>query len=162
MEDRKPLNGREMQAIEYLAALDSQMVKHSETMRQRLKQVPNGWRQWRLLTAIAGKLLEQLYDTLPMKNLKHMQNICSYGEMFIRMRPISRVPEYTLVSEDDIRQLVNAAMAAECAICLRDAKEVARCPLRKCLMNIVPPEDVPAVGCGYRNVTLESDYGNYL
>lgn len=160
--DRRPMNGREMRVIEYLAAMDSKIVESGEALRDRLRDVPNGWRQWRLMASTLSRLLVQLYDLMPVKNLRHIQNICNHGEVLIRVRPASRVPEYMLVNEDDLRIMVNASMAAECAICLKDGKEIERCPLRRAMLNIAPPYDDPPTGCGYRDVALTSELGKYI
>lgn len=80
----------------------------------------------------------------------------------IRLRPASRVPEHVLVSEDDLRTLVNTAMAAECAICLKDDNEAERCPLRRAMQYIAPPFAEPSSGCGYRDIAVASEYGKYL
>ena len=135
---RRPMNGREMRVIEYLAAMDSKIVESGDAMRDRLRDIPNGWRQWRLMASTLSRLLVQLYDLMPIKNLRHIQNVCAHGEVLIRMQPASRVPEYTLVNEDDLRILVNTSMAAECAICFKEGKEIDRCPLRRAMLSIAP------------------------
>ena len=151
-----------MRVIEYLAAMDSKIVESGDAMRNRLRDIPNGWRQWRLMASTLSRLLAQLYDLMPIKNLHHIQNIRAHGEVLIRMQPASRVPQYTLVNEDDLRILVNTSMAAECAICLKDGKEIDRCPLRRAMLSIAPPYDDPPTGCGYRDVALASEYGKYM
>lgn len=158
----KPLTGREMAVIEYLAAVDSKIVEAGEALRPRLKTVPYGWRQWRLMASTISRLLVALYDTMPMKNLRHMENICAHGEVLIRMRPAVRVPEYLLVNENDLRLLVNKAMGAECAVCIRDGREIDRCPLRKAMLPIAPPMDEPATGCGYRDVAMDAPLEDYV
>lgn len=159
---RRHMNGQEMRVIEYLAAMDSKITQSGEALRERLKDIPNGWRQWRLMAVTTDRLLAQLYDTMPIKNLRHIQNICDYGEIIIRIAPVSRVPEHTLISEDDLRVVFNTAMAAECAICLKDGKEIDRCPLRRAMLSIAPPSEDPPIGCGYRNHAMASEYGKYI
>lgn len=161
MSARIPLNGREMRVVEHLTCFDSKLIEAGECLRERLKQIPNGWRQWRLMASISDKLLRQLYDTMPLKNLRHIQNLCYYGEVLIRMKPAVRPPEYTLISTDDLAEVVNVAMGMECRVCIRDGKEIERCRLRQAMMNIAPPLDVSDLGCSYRDVALEHDYGQY-
>ncbi len=158
----QPANGREMQIIEYLAALDAQLTGHQDALRKRLKLVPNGWRQWRLMTVTTGALLSSLYDTLPLKSLKHMENLCRNGEVLVRIKPIARQPGQIVADEDDLREIINAAMASECALCLRGEKEVKSCKLRRAMMEIIPPEDIPLYGCPYRDITINSEYGKYI
>lgn len=158
----QPASGRERAIIEYLAALDAQLIAHQDTLRERLKLIPNGWRQWRLLTVTVNNLLVAIYDTLPAKTLLHMQRLCTHGEVLVRLKPASRTPEQVVSSEDDLREIINAAMAAECAVCLKDERQIKGCKLRRALMNIVPPDEFAPHGCEYRNVALQNDYRDYI
>ena len=160
--ERRPMNCEEMRVIEYLTAMNSKMIQAGDCMRGRLSSVPNGWRQWRLMAVTLERLLPALYDTMTTKNLRHLKNICDHGEIIIRLRPVVRVPEHTLVSEDDLRTLVNAAMASECSICLRQGREIDRCPLRAALMNICPPYEDPKTSCGYQIAASSSKLGEYI
>ena len=109
-----------------------------------------------------SRLLEKIYSTLPIKTLKRMEGICRNGEIVIRLRPPCSIPDHVLVNEDDMRRLINCAMATECAICLRDGREIDACPLRKILESIVPPEEYSVVGCSYRNIAISNEYGKYI
>ena len=160
-EYKKP-GSRELTAIEYLAALDSQLVRYQDVLRERLSSIPNGWRDYRLIAAQTGRLVEKIYATLPLKTLQRMEGIARYGEIIIRMHPPCSIPEHILVRDDVLRLIINCAMSAECAICLRDGREIDACPLRKALESIVPPAEYPRIGCVYRNVTRTSDYGHYI
>lgn len=158
----KPFSGREMKAIEMLAALDSRLVQAGDAMRPRLKRIPNGWRQWRLITSSVERLLLQIYDTLPRKNLMYMHNLCQNGEVVIRFVPVTRAPEWMMILDEDLKLLLNAAMASECAVCLRDGPEVRRCPLRGALQRLAPAHDECATGCEYRNVAIRCELGRYV
>lgn len=161
MEPTKP-NARELSVIEYLAALDVQLCGRQDVLRERLARIPNGWRDYRLIVMQTSRLLEKIYSTLPIKTLKRMEGICRNGEIVIRLRPPCSIPDHVLVNEDDMRRLINCAMAAECAICLRDGREIDTCPLRKVLESIVPPEEYSALGCSYRNIAISNEYGKYI
>lgn len=158
----RPANGHELHIIEYLMALDAQLNGHQDALRERLKLVPNGWRQWRLITTATRNLLQAVYDTLPDKTLLYIDRLRAQGEVVVRFRPASRTHETVLASQDDLREIINAAMAGECAVCLRDEDAAKRCKLRRAMMDIVPPDDVPRCGCAYRNIAIESEYGKYI
>lgn len=161
MERTKP-NARELSAIEYIAALDAQLMGNENALRARLATIPHGWRDWRLITTQTGRLLEKIYDTLPTKTLRRMEGLCRHGEVIVRIRPPCPTSEHALVSEDDLRQIINSAMAAECAICLKDGREIDACALRKALEHIAPPEAYEKVGCAYRLIAAQSAYGQYI
>ena len=158
----RPMNGEELRVVEYLTAMNSKMIRAGDCMRDRLRSVPNGWRQWRLLAVTVDNLLVAIYNTMTPKNLRHLENICDHGEIIIRLRPAVRIPEHTLVNEDDLRTVVNTAMAAECPICFKQGKEIDKCPLRQAMLNICPPYEDPKMSCGYQIVAASSDLGEYI
>ncbi|MBR6571538.1 MAG: hypothetical protein IKK75_13900 [Clostridia bacterium] len=158
----KPLNGSEMRVLEYLAAMDSKIIECGETMRERLKGVPNGWRQWRLLAATLNNLLIALYKQIPLKNLRHMQQICAYGEVLIRIRPPVHTPEYTLIREDDLKTVMRVAIEQECSMCLKSGKEIAGCSLRKAMWNIAPPMEESQYSCEYNDLAVYMKSDDYL
>ena len=88
-----PANGHELHIIEYLMALDAQLNGHQDALRERLKLVPNGWRQWRLITTATRSLLQAVYDTLPDKTLLYIDRLRAQGEVVVRFRPASRTHE---------------------------------------------------------------------
>ena len=45
------------------------------------------------------------------------------GKFCVRLKPAARTPEQIVASEDDLREIINAAMAAECAVCLKDDRQ---------------------------------------
>ena len=139
--DRKEMeaNGREIHIIEFLAGLDAQLIQGQDILRERLKLIPGGWRRFRLAVMTTQRLLDEIYATLPMRTLRHMQRLCENGQVIIRPKPMIKMPDdVQIVQADDLRMLINTAMAAECAICLRDAREQKGCALRKALSNIAP------------------------
>ena len=150
----RPVLGEEMQIIEYLAAMDYKMGKAGDVMRERLKLIPNGWRQWRLMVSIINRLVPQVYSVIPVKTRRHIENLCNHGEVVIRIKPTARVPEHTLISDDDLCVVCDAAMENECAICLKQGKEIDRCPLRKAMLHIAQPFTETPTSCGYQLAAL--------
>ena len=76
-------NAREIDTIEFLAGLDAQLVEGQETLRERLRRIPNGWRDFRLAVTSAERVLDAVYSTLPNKTLVHMQKLAQYGQIVI-------------------------------------------------------------------------------
>ena len=162
-DDKLPLAGKELKCVEYLVAMESRVMEVGEALRDRLRLVPNGWRQFRLLTSTLDRLMTDLYDTIPYKGQLYLRNILDHGEVLIRFVPASRNPEWKLVKDEDLAVLVNMAMASECAMCLRQGREAKKCKLRRALEDIAPPnEGHPAGGCGYMNVVLGCEIGHYI
>ena len=162
---RVQMKAREQKCIEYLVAMDSRLSQCGDAMRERLRRIPNGWRQWRLIATSLERLLPEILDTMPMKSLQYLYNISQHGEVLIRYRPVSRAPEWKMVKDEDLEVLVNTAMASECAMCLRQGAEVKKCALRRALCDMAPVDedfDVPS-GCGYRDYVLQDiEDGRYV
>lgn len=158
----KPLNGREMKCIEYIVGLDNRLFEAGEALKRRLAVIPNGWRDWRLMVTTCGRLMEAIYGTLPQKSLLYLQNLCKHGEILIRYIPASRSPEWMMIRDVDLRVLVNKAMAAECAVCMKEGAEIRTCALRKALICNCPPREDAPTGCGYRAAAMSSEYGHYI
>lgn len=158
----KELNSYEVAGIEYLAAIDSQLVHSEKHLQARLKSIPDAWRQYRIAQTAIEKVLDALYATVPVKVLIHMQRLAKNGEVIIRQKSITKTNEAHLVPENVLRLLINTAMESQCAICLKRGEEAKRCKLRKGLMLIAPPDKVNETGCSYSDVALQNDLGEYI
>ena len=115
-----PANAREIHIIEFLAGLDAQLMQGQEILRDRLALVPDGWRKFRLAVTTTEKVLDGIYETLPMKTLKHMDRLCQCGQVIVRPRPLVKMPDdVQIVPADDLRLIINMIVAQECAMCLK-------------------------------------------
>ena len=157
-------NAREIHNIEFLAGLDAQLIQGQEILRDRLALIPNGWRNFRLAVTTTQKILDAIYETLPLKTLRHMDRLCSCGEVVIRPKPAIRLPDdVQIIMKDDLRLLINTVVAAECAVCLKAPPEQKGCKLRKALQNIAPTAEVYRNGlCSYVDVAAAHKLGEYI
>lgn len=156
-------NGQEMRAIEVLAALDAQLERGEDALKNRLSKIPNGWRDYRLAVKTAGRVLVALYDTLPEKNMRRMRMIADHGEVVIRQKSSARPDYVQLIANDDLKALVNRVIASECAMCLNDVTAQKHCPLREVLERVAPTERVRQNGmCAYLDVAAGNELGRYL
>lgn len=89
-------NAREIHTIEFLAGLDAQLVEGQENLRDRLRLIPNGWRDFRLAVTRTERVLDAIYNTLPNKTLVHMQKLAQHGQIVIRPKP-------TVKLHDDVK-----------------------------------------------------------
>lgn len=160
----KEASSREIHTIEYVACLEKQLFEGDKYLKDRLKLIPNGWRDFRLATKTVERLLTELYKTVPNSTRLHMQRVQECGQVIIRPHPAVKPANDTqIVILDDLLMLVNTAMAAECAVCLKDAREQKKCKLRKALMNMTPPKKLPESGlCVYADVAAKNELGKYI
>ena len=161
-ENIRELNGRESSSIEYLAALDSQLAIAETTLQERLKTVPDAWRQFRITRSAMEKVLNALYSTVPNKMLIHMQKLALSGECIIRPRPVVKIKGLQTVPEDELKDIINIVISGKCAFCLDDARTAKKCKLRKALMMIAPPGEIGNADCPYSVVATSNELGEYI
>lgn len=157
-------NAREVHIIEFIAGLDVQLTDGCEILKDRLNLIPNGWRNFRLAQATVSRLMDKIYETLPDKTLRHMARLCANGEIVIRPKAvIPRLDDAQIVLNEDLRVLVNHAMAAECAMCLKDPREQKKCELRRAMENVAPTAEIHKNGlCSYVDVAAAHGLGDYF
>ena len=153
---------RELHAVEFIAALDCQIAGGEKHLEARLKAVPDLWRQYRIARKAVEKVIDGIYKTVPLKTLRHMQNLCQYGEVVIKPRGPVRTDDVQIVPTPELKMLINHVIENECAMCIKDPREQKGCKLRKAMMLIAPPEKVNKGGCNYRDVAASCDLGEYI
>ena len=161
---RIPANAWELHNIEFLAGLDAQLIQGQKVLEPRLRQIPGAWRNFRLAVSCVEKVMEGVYDTLPPRTLQHMDKLARFGQIVIRPRPLIKMPDdVQIVLNDDLKLLINTAISAECAMCLKDAHGQKKCKLRRALENIAPTEAVHKNGlCAYTDVAAGNPLGEYI
>ena len=158
-----PANGREMAAIDWLGVLCAMMADHEQGIKSRLNGVKNGWRDYRLALTLISKLLGKAVAGLPAHQQRHVTNVLRTHEIHLRLASTAKIPgDCLMVERDAFREIINTAMAAECAICLKSEAEIRGCKLRKALETCIMLEEYPKVGCGYTDVVTNNELGKYI
>lgn len=153
---RTDMDAKELQGVEFLSALSGQMGKYCDRLKPRFQNIPNGWRQYRMIQSALRNLLVAMYDTMTEKSLLRMKNMMQYGEVKIAIAPIERhALGYITVPEKDLATITTAALQNECVMCIKEGDEVKKCPLRKAMWEILPPDEIPKYGCPYRENAME-------
>lgn len=157
-------NASEIHNIEFLAGLDAQLIQGGQILKDRLQQIPNGWRDFRLATSAVERVLDAVYQTLPDKTLRHMRRLCQLGQIIIRPKPAITMPDDVhIVAAEDLRMLINRTVENECAMCVRDLPGQKGCKLRKCLETVAPTGEVRKDGrCAYIDVAAGNELGKYI
>ena len=158
-----PANGREMAAIDWLGVLCAMMADHEQGIKSRLNGVKNGWRDYRLALTLVSKLLGKAVAGLPAHQQRHVRNVLKTHEVTLRPAQIVKTPnDMLLIDKAAFRTIINTAMAAECAICLKSEAEIRDCKLRKALETCIMLEKYPKFGCGYTDVVTNNELGKYI
>ena len=139
-----------------LMMLRNSLAHHGEAARQRLNCYPYAWRDMRLLWHLVNKLQGQLIDTMPDRRVAYYEQMARQGQVIIDIPgPIPR-GRHILIGEKHLAAIMEAAIRGECALCIKEGKEVQRCPIREALLEVAPPETVSDcrdwwTGCEYRS-----------
>ncbi len=155
-EEKQMPNQRENIFLQDIMVLRNDLVRYSESVHARLVPYPGAWRDLRLMLHLVRKLQTILLDTLPDKKVAQLQNIALHGKFFIELPGPLWKNRFVCIDEKSLSALMQAAMEGECAICLREGRDVKRCPLRAALIATVPPEKIldnhQVMGCEYRDI----------
>lgn len=158
MDEKQPMNGPERRAISHLMAFFAMSGGHGDSLKGRLGGVKNGWRDWRLMISLAAKLYSALLATLPKRQLYQMLQLESQGECRITMKSATHSADYHMVDTHSLEVIVKRAIRSECEICVMDDRAVKGCKLRKALIDVAPPEEIPRFGCPYRDAGFGGDW----
>ena len=136
---------REALTIVYAAAqaIEKVGVPKLERMSRR---VPNGWRDLKMVSSRLNKLVENLLDTLPTKQLETMIAQMRISHLRIVTNDVGKSDESKwLVPRDELTELVAAVVDEKCLMC--DKTDWYNCNLRRIITDL--PVDVTNVpnGC---------------
>lgn len=136
---------REALTIVYAAAqaIEKVGVPKLERMSRR---VPNGWRDLKMVSSRLNRLVENLLDTLPTKQLETMIAQMRISRLRIVTNDVGQSDESKwLVPRDELTELVAAVVDEKCLMC--DKTDWYNCKLRRIIRDL--PVDVTNVpnGC---------------
>ena len=151
--ERTEMSSRELHAAEYIASLDLRLYDGERHLEKRLRSVPDLWRQYRIARSAIEKVIDGLYDTMPLHTLAHFKAVSTNIEVILRPKSVlNNSTNSQVVLNKDIITLVNHCIESECSMCLKTKGEIKKCKLRKALMNIAPVTDVGFSSlCEYAN-----------
>lgn len=147
--DVQAVNGKEMRAIEFLAAFDAQMGLDERTLEARLRTIPNGWRNFRMIRTQHHLLMDALYDTMPDTKRWMLYRTITTGQLIMRPVPASKAHSEMIVQARDVQTVCAKAIDAECAMCVKTGAEIRHCKLREAMQRMATPYEIPKSGCEY-------------
>lgn len=139
---RQMPNRRENALMLDLMLVRNTLAKNSEAVRGRLKSVPHGWRDMRLLWHLVNRLQQELLKTMPDRRAAYYDQMARHGQVIIDIPgPIPR-GRHILITDEHLAAITEAAMRSECALCVKEGKEAQRCPIRQALLETAPPREI--------------------
>jgi len=158
--ERKPLRQKEYYALRTLFGMVEMFAKHAELLEKRVKGIPDGWRDMRMIASVAQKLMEHILETVPDKKLASIQKELRHTVVEIKV-----TPDYSgensgccYISEDTLDGLIQRLMNAECFLCDKSGAAMKACGLRKTLADAYP-WDFPTKGepCPFSMMRFENE-----
>lgn len=129
-------NRTEMDAFYHLCGALDAMLRAEESLQARVRLMPGGWRDLRMIRAVTEKLIRRMVHTFEpekrpqiTRQMHHMRLRTVFGP------EAQREPECMLLSLDDVGVLIYAA-SQECRIRLCMAGECPKCQLGKALDRV--------------------------
>lgn len=136
---RTRMNYAEYTAFLELGALVGTIEGLSKRLEKRLRAVPGGWRDARMLDSVTASLLTRLCETIPLEKLLAIRKELDHTQVIIRTRPdyaAQSRDSVTYVNEEALDRLVQRVMDFECHMCDRSRAEAKRCQVRKDIEGI--------------------------
>lgn len=127
-EGRYPVSYAEYQAIRALFGSQNSLINAQKSLENRIRSIPGGWRDFRLVYSVLEKLLSAILRTVPSQKLLSMKRELNDTVCEVKMKGVSGPVEGDLlrvVPQKDLETVCNAAMDFRCFAC-------DRCDYKKC------------------------------
>lgn len=155
------MSGREKQALAFLGVLADCFRRHGDVLKPRLQAgSPTAWRDWRCMQSIMERLITHIVPTMTDKDCVWLYRMMREGTVRVDLPGPAWRTDYTIISTDDLKLIVQAAMAEKCPMCLALPADVKKCKLRSTMLHLMPPMDVQpgdnVTDCEYAMVDWET------
>lgn len=140
--------------------LRNTLAHHGPAIRDRLKKYgyKYGWRDVRLMISVLTRLQDRLLDTMPPRRQDYYHRLATAGRYKVEMGTVTD-RRYVWADAEDLGALTEAAMSTECAMCVREGRELRGCRLRQALLALAPLDKGEDTGrfasCEYRWIASE-------
>ena len=145
------LRRSEMQAVQRLMALGSDLQYAKEDLHDRLDSIPSGNARMNMIIGGVNSLMADLIGTVSDKQRRQLRNTARDFQIEIRPRMVghsNRVP----IDRDELRELTDLARE-KCKDCVEDGETARKCRLFKWLVTNIPLDDYGAgLMCPYANI----------
>jgi hypothetical protein len=136
-------DSRELKAIELIAALDNTLIVNEKHLEKRLQVVPELFEQYQNAKESISNVVVGLYETIPCETLLRLHKRNEKIEVVVRpISVLNKSTDVSVVLEEDLKTLVDFARSGHCELCIKTGVEAKKCPLRKNLLSIYPPEEI--------------------
>lgn len=128
---------REYYATRELFGVVSTFNRYAGLLERRVREIPGGWRDLRMLMAVSEKLLKNILRTVPKKKLAAIQKELRNTEVTVNVRNTVAPPAktdtdgFTYVSSRALERITQRVVDYECFCCEKTGADAKKCQLRK-------------------------------
>ena len=143
--EKRELRNREYYTLRTIMAALSGLEGGEQFLVNRLKSVPNGLRDYRMVKTVLRKLLEKLLDTVPDKRLGQIKTELKNAHIEVKVeRDYTGAyrENFTYVPNKALEEIEDIICDMFCAACEKSDKESRKCRIRK-LMEMLYQYDFP-------------------
>ena len=152
MKEKSMPNRKENRFMTNLMVVLHTLLSDREAAEARLMEYGYRWakRDIGLLISLDNRLQEQMLSTIPDRRIMYYQKMAAEAQIVIEFPGAVKQSRHLLMDVDDLAAMAEAAMRGECAMCIREGRDVKRCRLRDALLPVAPPSEFSRYGCEYR------------
>ncbi len=131
---RYPMSLREYETMRYLYGVIDALAREN-FLEERLKLVPGGWRDFKMMQAKAKTLFDRLLTTIPFKKLLSMRAELTHTECHVSLNRAAKENGLSLVETEKLWKLVEKCAGMDCVFCEKSAAEGRKCEIFNVCMD---------------------------
>lgn len=161
------LSEREYYATRQLFGAVSAFNNCAGELERRVREIPGGWRDLRLITVLSEKLLIGILRTVPLKKLAAVRRELENTEMIVQVKRTAvqhsedEIGGYTYVPQRALERITQRVVDYECFCCDKHGADAKHCPLRRDIESTYMFE-YPCQAkkeCPFQGLTFGGEYG---
>lgn len=138
-----------------------------QELERRVREIPGGWRDLRLIKVLSEKLLFNILMTVPLKKLAAVRRELENTEMIVQVKRTAvqhsedEIGGYTYVPQRALERITQRVVDYECFCCDKHGADAKHCPLRRDIESTYMFEyPCPAKKeCPFQGLTFGGEYG---
>lgn len=131
-----PANRAQIDSYLYLCASLSNLIEAQKSMQKRVRLIPNGWRNFRLICSLFERLLKDLGETFEPAKRAQLQRMVGRIRIKLVIGPqIVQEEEQYVLAQKDFGVLISAA-TKQCQICMGSPEDCKQCELGRVIDGV--------------------------
>ena len=156
--ERTNLTGQEYFALRSLMGIVSTFATEDRVLKNRLKKVPMGWCDVKMIEAKADRLLDAVLATIPAKKLAQIRQEIGHSRVEISVvRDVTGAHKkaFTYVPNEALEWLEDQVIDLNCMMCDKTEKESRKCPVRRNIEALYQYDFPERKGCPIAQMNIE-------